>query len=115
MDRRGWAAEEGEGGGVNKHTLGLWLCGLGFEPEYQFRGLSGKRRFRFDWADAASRVAVEYDGRGVGHQSVSGTWADSEKSNEAQLCSWVLIRCNVETTRNGKCQSWIEAALAQSP
>jgi hypothetical protein len=100
---------------VNKQSLGLWLESLGFIPEYPFRGRSGKRRFRFDWAywdnTGPRRIAVEYDGAGVGHQSISGTWADSEKSNEAALCQWTLIRCNPMTTRTGKCQEWIEAAL----
>lgn len=102
---------------MNKRYLGLWLESLGFEPEYPFKGRSGKRRFRFDWAfvgempKAFVKVAVEYDGSGVGHQSISGTWADQEKSNEAQLCGWRLIRCNPMTTRTGKCQEWIEAAL----
>lgn len=96
---------------MRKNELGLWLESLGFVPEHPFRGRSGKRRFRFDWALPADLVAVEYDGRGVGHQSVSGTWADADKSNEAALCGWLLIRCNVETARSGKCQEWIEEAL----
>lgn len=105
---------------MNKRDLGLWLESLGFEPEYPFKGCSGKRLFRFDWAYLGKmttqhprglRIAVEYDGSGVGHQSISGTWADAEKANEAQLCRWIIIRCNPMTTRTGKCQEWIETAL----
>lgn len=108
---------------MNKRDLGLWLESLGFVPEYPFTGRSGKRRFRFDWAYVEKRwwgdsqplqVAVEYDGSGVGHQSIRGTWTDQEKSNEAILCGWRLIRCNPMTTRTGKCQEWIEAALGIS-
>ena len=83
---------------------------MGFEPEAPFKGRSGKRRFRFDWAKHP--VAVEYDGMGVGHQSVSGTWSDAQKSNEAALCGWLLIRCNARTAGDGMCQEWVESALA---
>ncbi|MDQ3126549.1 MAG: hypothetical protein M3Q74_13220 [Pseudomonadota bacterium] len=94
-----------------RDDLGLWLGSLGFEPEVRFRGRSGKRRFRFDWAKAGEMLAVEYDGMGVGHQSISGTWADAEKGNEAVLCGWRIIRCNAKTTREGGCHEMIEAAL----
>lgn len=98
---------------MNKENLGIWLCSLGFVAEHPFKGRSGKRRFRFDWALPVHFLAVEYDGRGVGHQSISGTWADAEKSNEAALCGWVLVRCNVQTARDGRCQEWIEEAIQQ--
>lgn len=102
-----------------REELGLWLTTQGFVPEVRLAGLSGKRRFRFDWArderPAGPAVAVEYDGMGVGHQSISGTWADAEKSNEAQLCGWLLIRCNARTWQDGKCQAWVEAALGTAP
>lgn len=99
---------------MNKRDLGLWLEHLGFAAEVRFRGRSGKRRFRFDWAlEAPHKLAVEYDGTGVGHQSVSGTWADTEKSNEATVCGWRVIRCNAMTTRTGLCQEWVEAAMTE--
>lgn len=88
----------------------LWLALSGFAREVPFRGLNGKRRFRWDFAHP-SGVCVEYDGRGVGHQSVGGTWRDAEKSNEAQLCGLLVIRCNVQTVADGRCQAWIETAL----
>jgi hypothetical protein len=39
----------------------------------------------FNLALEAARLAVASDGKGDGHQSVSGTWTDAEKTNEAQL------------------------------
>ncbi len=98
---------------MNKRDLGLWLEQLGFTPEYPFKGRSGTRRFRWDWFLPAAALAVEYDGRGVGHQSISGTWADADKSNEATLCGIRLIRCNPMTTRTGRCQELIEAAMRE--
>ena len=53
-----------------------WLGLLGFAPEVPFRGLSGKRQWRFDFAHPTAMVAVEYQGKGVGHMSVSGTFRD---------------------------------------
>jgi hypothetical protein len=35
----------------------------------------------------------------------------AEKINEAQLCLWMLIRCNTKTVENGKCIQWVENAL----
>lgn len=56
-------------------------------------------------------LAIEYDGMGVGHQSISGTWADADKSNEAQLCGWMLLRCNARTVRLGDCETLIAEAM----
>ncbi len=87
------------------------LAHYGFELEYPFKGRSGKRRFRFDAAKPEIMLAVEYDGHGVGHQSISGTWADADKSNEAQMVGWMILRCNVATARSGYCIDIIEEAM----
>lgn len=89
----------------------LWLGLRGFVAEVPFPGLSGKRRYRWDYARPDLKLAIEYDGRGVGHQGIAGAWRDAEKSNEAALCGWTLIRCNAATVTDGRCQAWIETAL----
>lgn len=98
---------------MRKHELGIWLEGLGFVPEHPFKGRSGKRRWRFDWALPADvgGIAIEYQGQGAHTHYVQGTWRDHEKTTEAQLCGWLLIQCNAMTAREGKCQEWVEAAL----
>lgn len=99
---------------MRKNELGLWLESLGFVPEHPFRGRSGKRRWRFDWAlpaDLGGGIACEYNGLGAHTTYVTGTFRDMEKVTEAQLCGWLVVQCNVETTRDGRCQSWIEEAL----
>ena len=91
----------------------LWLLKLekGFELEVPFRGVSGKRRFRFDAAHEARKVAVEYQGIGPGHQWASTQAVDHEKLNQAQLCGWLVIQCNAQSVNNGSCIEHIERAM----
>ena len=97
-----------------RDDLGLWLVHeLGMEPEVRFTGIRGARRWRWDWADVGRRVAVEYEGRGVGHQSVGGLYRDAEKQSQAVVCGWRVIRCTARSTADGECQRWITAVLAQ--
>lgn len=88
----------------------LQHAGLGtWEPEYRFHP---SRRWRFDWANTDLRVAVEYDGvmqrNQPGHLSVSGQMRDSEKTNEAQVLGWVVIRVNAKSIESGDAFRWIE-------
>ena len=55
--------------------------------EHQF--YSG-RRWRFDFAFPASKVAIEIDGRGR-HQTVTGVRNDCEKHNMACLLGWCVL------------------------
>ncbi len=104
---------------MRKADLGIWLESMGFVPEHPFRGRSGTRRWRFDWALPATTsagtyagVAVEYHGQGAHTHFLAGTWRDHEKVTEAQLCGWLTVQCNAKTAEDGKCQDWIDAALA---
>lgn len=92
--------------------LELYLLGLGFQAEVPFRGLTGKRKWRWDWA--RDKVAVEYHGLGGGHQSVRGTWRDHEKTTEGILCGYTVIQCNVDTVSKGRCYEWIDLAMEQA-
>ena len=96
-----------------KDDLHLYLTSLGFRAEVPFKGLSGKRRWRWDWALGA--VAVEYHGIGVGHQSIRGSWRDHEKSTEGQLCGFTVIQCNVASVDDGRCHDWIAKAMEGNP
>jgi hypothetical protein len=94
----------------------LWLGLTGFVAEVPFRGLNGKRRWRWDWARLGVNggVAVEYHGRHSeqsGHTSVTGTRRDYAKTTEGQLCGFTVIQCCAETVENGECIGWIEMAL----
>jgi hypothetical protein len=98
-----------------RDQLGLYLAALGFAAEVPFKGLNGKRRYRFDFAldrrPDGPAVAVEYDGMGVGHESKAKIWRDQEKSAEAALCGWLLIRCSVKSVEDGRCMAWVEKAM----
>lgn len=62
------------------------------EEEYRF---APPRRFRFDFAVPAARLAVEYEGinsRRSGHTSIVGFTSDCEKYNLATLQGWRVLR-----------------------
>ena len=100
-----------------KEDLHLYLTSLGFQAEVPFKGLTGKRKFRWDFAKDS--VAVEYHGvvrNGPGgHQSIAGTWRDHEKVTEGQLCGFTVIQCNVASVDDGRCFQWIDRALEGKP
>lgn len=98
----------------------LWLGLLGFAVEVPFTGMSGTRKWRFDFAHESKRVCVEYDGLGRGkgedqerggHETRSGILRGAEKVNEAQLCGWRVIVCHAPTIEDGSCHKWVERAL----
>ena len=89
----------------------LWLALMGFEPEVRFGGVSGRRRWRFDYAIPARKIAVEYHGQGAGHFGLKGAWRDQAKASEATVCGWRLITCNAGSVEDGRCQAWIDTLM----
>lgn len=62
-------------------------------PELRFHP---KRRWRFDFAWPAHRIALEVEGgvwTGGRHTSSSGFLKDMEKYNAAALLGWRVLRC----------------------
>lgn len=62
-----------------------------------------KRRFRFDFADPASRVAIELEGgtwAGGRHTRGAGYAKDCEKYNLATLLGWRVFRFTVDMLRD---------------
>jgi|SRR6476661_203659 len=59
-------------------------------PAREFR-FHATRRWRFDFAWPAIKLAVEIDGRGR-HQTVTGVRSDCEKANEAIRLGWRVLR-----------------------
>ena len=77
------------------------------------------RRWRFDFADPGSLIAVEIEGlnyEGAGkktklggrHVSVKGFKEDCEKYNEAAVLGWRVLRVTVEMVKSGKALQYIE-------
>lgn len=88
------------------------LCGIrGFEREYKF---DPARRWRFDFAFPADRVAVECEGaiwtQGR-HTRGSGYSGDLEKYNRAALLGWRVLRYSLEMIESGQALREIETAL----
>jgi very-short-patch-repair endonuclease len=98
-----------------KESLLLQIRGAGLPPpqvEYRFHDT---RKWLIDFAWPAAKVGVEYDGifgrESASHMSRKGIMRDQEKSNEAQVAGWVLLRVNAATVEDGKALAWIEKAM----
>jgi len=82
----------------------------GLEEQVRFDPV---RRWRFDFAWPAERLAVEVDGglwiRGR-HSRPIGQRADMEKRNEAVLAGWRVLRVTREHLRSGEALAWIARA-----
>lgn len=85
------------------------------EPEREFR-FAVTRRWRFDFAWPAKRVAVECEGgiwsRGR-HVRPKGYEADLEKHNAAMLGGWLLLRFSREMITSGEALRMIEEGLSK--
>lgn len=68
------------------------------EREYRFHPT---RKWRFDFAWPALKVAVEIEGRGR-HQTFTGYAADCHKYNEAVALGWRVLRFPAAYTQPGR-------------
>jgi len=83
------------------------------EREYCFHPT---RKWRFDFAWPAARVAVEIDG-GIHtkgrHVRAAGFTSDCHKFNCAALLDWTVIRMTGEMVKDGTGILYLESALAR--
>lgn len=82
--------------------------------EYRFRGVSGKRRWRFDFAWPKYHLACEVEGGiwvGGGHTRGSGFTRNVEKYNAATMLGWRVLRATSNMVRDGRAVTLIEEAL----
>lgn len=98
------------------HLAGLPLPNRGAGCEWPELVFAPPRRWRFDWAYSAQRVAVEYQGGNYtgaigGHKTIKGLRNDYEKFTEAALRGWLLILIDSESVRDGRAVTWVERAL----
>lgn len=98
--------------GVDPVTLWCRASGLPEpEPEYLF---ASPRRWRFDFAFIAARVALEIEGgawsRGR-HTRGKGFLNDMAKYNEAVLRGWRVIRVTPQQIESGEAFEYLERAL----
>ena len=93
--------------------LTLDLMALPVQPEREYR-FDAKRRWRFDFAWPAQKVAVEVDGgtwTGGRHTSGAGFAADIEKLNAATTQGWRVLRYTTTMIREGNVLADIEQML----
>lgn len=89
--------------------------GLNWALETELR-FHPSRRWRFDYAWPAGKIAVEYDGIMFGdasHSSLAGILRDAEKCNEAQAMGWRVFRANAKTVKDGSFFALIDAVLVE--
>jgi len=89
--------------------------------EHPFRGLSGKRKWRFDlaWPDRQPPVAVEVQGgtwlKGGGrHNRAAGYERDCHKLSQASICGWKLVWATTAMCFDGTAIGYIERALEEA-
>lgn len=84
-------------------------------PEAEYRFCPG-RRFRFDFAWPARRVAVEIDGgQWQAHGGRHATDADREKLNLAAVQGWRVLRFSPQMLRDApsECMAAVKACLGE--
>ncbi len=82
--------------------------------EYRFHP---RRRWRFDFAWPACKVAVEVEGgiyAGGRHTRGSGFQKDIEKYNAAALAGWRVLRVTARDVKRGVALSLVERALCKT-
>lgn len=75
--------------------------------EYQFHP---ERRWRFDFAFPAEKLAVEVEGIGR-HQTIGGFKKDAEKYNAAALKGWRVLRYTTDMVMRGDAINDVLGAL----
>lgn len=83
------------------------------KPEREFI-FARPRRWRFDFAFVAQKLAVEVDGGlfiGGRHNRGLGMLADMEKMAAAMLLGWSVLRVGEPHVKSGQALEWIEGLL----
>ena len=97
-------------------TLALHMKAAGLNPESEFR-FHPPRRWRFDFAFPAQKVAIECEGgtfSGGRHTRGKGFALDCQKYNQASLDGWTLLRFTGDTIKSGEALRQMEAALNEN-
>lgn len=86
-----------------------------YEPEYRFHP---RRRWRFDRAWPARKIAVELEGgvfTGGRHVRPTGFIEDCRKYNTAAIYGWLVLRLTPGDIENGDAFDYIRAAFRVRP
>lgn len=86
------------------------------EREYRFDERPDRRRWRFDFAWPAFKLAAEVEGltaQGGRHQRIGGFEADAEKYAEAARAGWQVLRFSPGQVRSGYAVRLVQDVLAK--
>lgn len=88
----------------------------GWVAEHRFKGMNGKRRYRFDVAWPEKKIAIDVQGglylKGRrAHGSPEQMKRDSMKQAEANLCGWIFIAVTPEMMKDGSAVELVKKAL----
>ena len=96
-------------------TLEVVLSAAGLPAPVREHRFAPPRRWRFDYAWPAHRIALEIEGgvwTGGRHVRARGYEADCEKYSEAALRGWRVLRVTPAMLRDGRALTLLERALA---
>ena len=96
-------------------TLAAVLRGAGLPAPVREHRFAPPRRWRFDYAWPAHRIALEIEGgvwAGGRHVRGRGYESDCEKYSEAALRGWRVLRVTPAMLRDGRALTLLERALA---
>jgi very-short-patch-repair endonuclease len=96
-------------------TLAAVLRAAGLPVPLREHRFAPPRRWRFDYAWPAHRLALEIEGgtwTGGRHVRGSGYEADCEKYSEAALRGWRVLRVTTAMLRDGRALAMLERALS---
>lgn len=100
-----------------EETLAMHMAAVGLKPVREFR-FHEERRWRFDFAFPATKVAVEVEGATYTngrHTRGSGFERDAEKYNAAAMLGWRVLRFTARMVKSGQAVRAIETALSAEP
>jgi very-short-patch-repair endonuclease len=96
------------------NTLDAMLCAVGLHAPVREHRFAPPRRWRFDYAWPAHRLALEVEGgtwAGGRHVRGSGYEADCEKYSEAALLGWRVLRVTTAMLLDGRALTLLERVL----
>lgn len=97
-------------------TLSQQMAAARLEPPVAEYPVCAGRRFRFDFAWPARKLALEVDGAvwtNGRHSRGSGVQRDCEKFSLAAIHGWRVLRVTTDMVRSGKALQFVERALAE--
>lgn len=100
---------------LNPNVIRAYFSQMGLpEPTTEHR-FHPKRKWRFDYAWAEQRIALEVEGgvwTGGRHTRGSGFLGDMEKYNAAAVMGWRILRCTPSTLLKLETVTALKEALA---